>query len=759
MDFDTFLSDLKNAPEYAGQIQHLRELAPREPEFRDLTHELHPKVRAILDGLGVDSLWRHQAEAIDLALDGENVVVVSSTASGKTLCYTIPLAEKLYARPTSRAFLIFPTKALAQDQLRKLSEFGAGSAFVAETYDGDTPGNRRRRIKKEAQVVLTNPDMLHIGIMPYHHTWAEFFRNLQFVILDEVHVYRGVFGSHTANVIRRLRRIANHYGADPQFICCSATISNPRELCEKLTGLDFTLVDRDGSPQGKRLFAFWNPPEVEKKSGQRRSANLEAADLITRLMRRGVRNICFTIARRQAELILTYARKNLEGSGLADRIMAYRGGYLPAERRDIERRLFDGDLLAVTSTTALELGVDIGSLDAAIMVGYPGSVASTWQQAGRAGRGKQEALAVLVALPGGIHQYLTQHPEYILEGASERAIIDPRNRFIVGGHLLCAAYELALTDADRELFGDQMEDILQILAEHRYVTKRKAWYWIDPEAYPAAEISIRSASGAGYDIVLRQGRKDDALLGTIDDASAFNMVHEGAVYLHAGETYLVDKLDLNDRIAYVRRQDVDYYTMPMVANEVHVGEAQATQKLPTGTELNLGELEVESKVIGYSKRKQITEQDLGQTQLSLPASSYESVGIWIKLSKNDTGLLQDKKRDLMGSIHALEHAMIQLLPLFALCDAHDVGGTSHNQHPDLNGPGIFMYDGYPGGVGICESAFERILELVTATAQTIAACPCEQGCPSCVQVADCGDGNFPLDKLGALDLARSWIGQ
>ena len=377
MDFHSFLDDLTHHPDYRGQLQHLRELPGREAEFGELAHELAPAVRAILAGLGIERLWRHQAEAVDLVLDGKNVVVVSSTASGKTLCYTIPVAQRIYMRPTSRAFLVFPTKALAQDQLRKLSEFGAGSAFVAETYDGDTPGSRRRRIKKEAQVVLTNADMLHVGILPYHHTWAEFFRRLEFVVLDEVHIYRGVFGCHTANVIRRLRRIAAHYGADPQFVCCSATISNPKELCEALTGLDFSLVDRDGSPQGKRLFALWNPPVLDPKSGERRSANLEAVDLLVGLMRRRVRSICFTLARRQAELILNYARQRLQGSDLGDKIMAYRGGYLPAERREIERKLFDGELLAVTSTTALELGVDIGGLDAAIMTGYPGSVAST----------------------------------------------------------------------------------------------------------------------------------------------------------------------------------------------------------------------------------------------------------------------------------------------------------------------------------------------------------------------------------------------
>ena len=758
MDFTRFLDELRAGQDYGGQIEHVRELPPREARFADPQRDLHPRVQAILDGLGVARLWEHQARAVDLALEGRNLVVVSGTASGKTLCYTIPVAQRLYERPTSRAFFVFPTKALAQDQLRKLTDFGAGTAFRAETYDGDTPAARRRQIKREAQVVLTNPDMLHVGILPYHHTWADFFRNLRFVILDEVHVYRGVFGSHTANVMRRLRRIAAHYGAAPQFICCSATIANPKDLCERLTGLDFELVDRDGAPRGRRAFVMWNPPTLEKKTGRRRSMNLEAADLLAALMRRSVRAICFTLARRQAELILTYTRKALEGSGLADKIMAYRGGYLPAERREIERRLFDGNLLAVTSTTALEVGVDIGGLDAAVLAGYPGSVSSTWQQAGRAGRGRQDALAVLIAGAGGIQQYLLQHPEYLLEAASEKAAIDPHNRFILAGHLLCAAYELALRDADAELFGPAMEEILHILAEHGYVTRRSAWYWIDADTYPAGEISIRSASGAGYDIIVRETGKEDALLGTIDDATAFMMVHEGAVYLHGGRSYMVDRLDLKNRVAYVHPEEVGYYTQAMATSEVRARPAEETRALPGGAEACLGELEVKSQVIGYSRRRQITEQELGQFPLNLPPSSYETVGVWIKLGEGDVGLLQDGGHDLMGAIHALEHALIQLLPLFALCDPHDVGGSSHNHHPDLGGPGIFLYDGFPGGVGICESAFERLGELVAAVADTIAACGCEEGCPSCVQAPDCGDGNRPLDKQGALALARRWAG-
>lgn len=757
MDFSALLQELSASPEYRGRIAAVLNLPPREARFRELEHPLHPSVREALRRLGVQRLWEHQARAVDLALEGHNLVVLSATASGKTLCYLLPLMEYLAQRPASRALLLYPTKALAQDQLRRLADFGAGDHFQADTYDGDTAAHRRRRIKREAQVVLTNPDMLHVGILPYHHTWADFFRNLKLVVLDEVHVYRGVFGSHTANVLRRLRRIAHHYGSDPQIICCSATIANPGELCQALTGVPVEVVDQDGSPQGNRTLVLWNPPPVNLRSGRRRSANMEAAEWVARLMQAGVRSICFALARRQAELILQHVRRVLAGSTLGDKIMAYRGGYLPAERRQIEKRLFDGELLAVTSTTALEVGVDIGGLDAVILAGYPGTVASTWQQIGRAGRGKQDALAVLVALPGGIHQYLLQHPEYLTSGA-ERALIDPQNRYILAGHLLCASYELALREQETELFGPQMNDILAILAEHRYVTNRRgSWYWICPDLYPAAEISIRSSSGAGYDIVLEQ-EGTTRLLGTVDDASAFLMVHEGAVYLHGGETYLVHKLDLARRVATVRAAKVNYYTVAMSISEVRVDIAEEQQALPGDTVCHYGSLAVKSAVIGYTRRRQGTDAEMGQFPLSLPASAYETTGLWLRIGPSDVRMLQEAGHDLMGSIHALEHALIALLPLFCMCDPHDVGGVSHSNHPDLGGPGIFLYDGHPGGVGICEAAYERVGELLAAAAQVIGACPCEEGCPSCVQAPDCGDGNRPLDKEGAGRLAAHWAG-
>lgn len=765
MDLRQLIEEIRRSPSYRGQIAWLHEIPARPGRYAELPAGLDEHVRAILEGLGIERLYVHQAWAIEAALAGEHVITVTGTASGKTLTYVLPIAQRLYERPARRALLMYPTKALAQDQLRKLAEFGAGSAFHAATYDGDTPGRDRRRIKREAQVVLTNPDMLHVGILPYHHTWAEFFRNLEFVVLDEVHTYRGVFGAHTANVLRRLRRICAAYGSDPQFIACSATIGNPGELFAKLTGLQATVIDEDGAPHGRRILLLWQPPEIRGDPLRRRSANLEAAELMAELVRAHVRTIVFVLARSVAELILRYAREQLaDYEDLADRVMSYRGGYLPEERREIERRLFAGELLGVVTTTALEVGVDIGGLDAAILTGYPGTISSTWQQIGRAGRGQQDALGALVTLPGGVHRYLLDHPDYLLRAESERALIDPQNRYILAGHLLCAAYERPLEDADRALFGDDMEAILEILANPAYredadlpfIAKRNRWYWVDPDLYPAGEISLRSTGGPPWEI--RLSGKDE-LLGTVDAGSAFRMVHPGAVYLHAGDSYVVEKLDVEQRTAWVRRRRVNYYTQPMTASHMRVLSWQDERELAQGARALLGELEITARVVGYRKVRQITEQALGTEELDLPPSTIETVGVALAPARADVEALRAASRDVMSSLHALEHALIALLPLFAFCDPRDVGGVSEAEHEDLAGPVISVYDAYNGGVGIAEAAYDRLDDLLAAVAENIASCPCEDGCPACVQAANCGDFNQPLDKQGALLLARRLVGE
>ncbi|MGD9498462.1 MAG: DEAD/DEAH box helicase, partial [Armatimonadota bacterium] len=534
-----------------------------------------------------------------------------------------------------------------------------------------------------------------------------------------------------------------------------------------LTGLQARVIDDDGAPQGRRFLLIWEPPAIQGQPMRRRSANLEAAELMAELVRAHIRTIVFVLARSVAELILRYAREGLAAyEGLADRIMSYRGGYLPEERREIERRLFEGELLGVVSTTALEVGVDIGGLDAAILTGYPGTISSTWQQIGRAGRGQQDSLGVLVVLPGGVHRYILDHPRYLLEAQSEVALIDPTNRYILAGHLLCAAFERPIEEADAALFGEQMEAILQILADPSnredsdlpFVTKRTKWYWVDPELYPAAEISLRSAGGPPWSIRL-QGRGGGELLGTVDAASAFRIVHPGAVYLHAGESYVVQELDLQAQTAWVKRKRVDYYTQPMTASKMSVLGWQTQRDLPSGARALLGELKITSVVTAYRKVRQVTEQGLGIEDLELPATTIETVGIALAPGEADVRALAEAGCDLMGSLHALEHAIIALLPIFAFCDARDVGGVSESAHEDLAGPVISVYDAYNGGVGIAEVAYDRLDDLLAAVAEQIAGCDCENGCPGCVQAPNCGDFNEPLDKEGALLLARRLVGE
>jgi len=750
----SLVDELMASREYRGQIVFLGETKAQPAQWAEGSPPLSALAAEALRRQGIERLYSHQAEAITAALAGEHVVVAAGTASGKTLCFLVPIAEALHHRPTARALLIYPTKALAQDQLRKLSDFGAGEVFQADTYDGDTPQARRRLVRRRAQVVLTNPDMLHVGVLPYHSAWAEFFRELRYVVIDEMHVYAGVFGAHTANVMRRLRRVAAHYGSQPTFICCSATVGNPAELAETLTGLPHRVVSRDGSPNAGKLLVMWNPPLVDRRAGQRRSANMEAAELLAWLVQRQVRTIVFTLARRQAELIVRYARDKLPPGCLREKVMAYRAGYLPEQRRAIERRLFDGELLGVVATSALELGIDIGGLDAVIMAGYPGRVSSFWQRAGRAGRRHQQALVALIALETGVDQYIMAHPEYLLDQSSERILFDPQNPYILAGHLMCAAYELPIAPEETSLFGPKAPELLELLEGERYVTRRQRWHWLSADVYPAGLIGLRSASGAGYDIFVRGEDGREELLGTVDDAAAFRVVHPGAVYLHEGAAYLVTKLDLDARRALVVPHDADYYTEPLVSSQVVPGIAEEDRRAGGGLRWCLGELQVTEQVVGYRRRRQVTEQDLGVEPLDLPAKEFETQGLWIVIGEAELLLLSERGRDVLGSLHALEHALIAVTPLFVLCDERDIGGVSYPSAPGMGMPTIFLYDGYPGGVGIARAAFGRLGEILAAAGELVRACPCEGGCPACVQSAGCGDGNWPLDKSGAAELAE-----
>ncbi len=756
MNVREVLDAFKRRSDYRQQLVYARYLPPRQATYAELQPTLPQSLERALQKQGITRLYRHQAEAIASTRRREHVVVVTPTASGKTLCYNLPVLETLSTVPTMRALYLFPTKALAQDQAGALAEFGLPNLRFG-TYDGDTPSPQRRRLREEAQIILTNPDMLHLGILPQHFRWVNVFRHLRYVVIDDVHVYRGVFGSNVANILRRLRRVCRLHGSDPVFICTSATVANPQEFVSTLLGLPVTVIDADGAPSGPKWFVLWNPPVIDEARTRRRSSYTEATALFTDLVRQDVRTIAFTQSRKITELVYRYARMNLEetAADLADRISPYRAGYLPEERRGIERRLFTGDLLGVVCTSALELGIDVGTLDAAILVGFPGTIASTWQRAGRAGRGSGEALVVLIALEDALDQYLMNNPEYLFERSCEHAVIDPENPYILARHLRCAAAEVPLWAKDTELFGQRTTEIAALLAEHGdFVQRRGRWYWAKP-AYPASDVEVRSVSGDLFRIIEARGGR---LVGTVDAARAFEQVHPGAIYLHQGEPYVVQHLDLEQKIAPVVPTSGDYYTQPRSTTDLEILDAQKERRWGPTT-VYFGNVDVTTQVISFVRKRLFSEDVLGEEFLDLPAQRLQTTALWFPIP----GWLDDEVRrrglDLAGGIHAVEHAAIGILPLFAMCDRWDLGGVSYPIYPELHAASIFIYEGHPGGVGITEKGFALLDDLMAATLRVIETCPCDAGCPSCIQSPKCGNLNDPLDKNAARLLLRRLLGQ
>ncbi|MDR7518760.1 MAG: DEAD/DEAH box helicase [Armatimonadota bacterium] len=751
---EAFLEDVERQDGYRGQVVCRQFLPPRPARYADLNTPLHPRLVRWLQEHGIQRLYTHQAAAVEAVRQGRHIAVVTPTASGKTLCYNVPVLDALLADPRARALYLFPTKALAQDQLDTLLAFDVPEVSVA-TYDGDTPPRERRAIRERARILLSNPDMLHVGILPQHFRWKPFLQRLRFVVVDDMHVYRGVFGSNVANVLRRLRRVCRFHGADPQFVCTSATIANPEEFASRLLGLPVEVIDDNGAPSGPRWFLLWNPPLRDRAGAARRSALSEATALFVDLVRRGVRTIAFTKARKVTELISRYAAARLreEAPHLASQISPYRAGYLPEDRRRIERRLFDGDLLGVVSTSALELGIDVGGLDAALLVGFPGTIASTWQRAGRAGRGTAPSLAVLIAQDDALDQYLMRHPDYLFDRPCEHAVIDPENPYVLARHLRCAAAEIALVPADLALFGDRAREVIPLLEEAGdLVARRGRWYWIGRQRYPAQAVDIRSASGATFRIV----GPDRRTIGTVEAARAFEQVHPGAVYLHQGETYLVSELDLQARTAHVRPSAADCYTQPRTTIDLTIRRRQAAR--PWGpTAVEFGEVEVATQVVGFARKQLFTDTVLGVEPLDLPAQRLQTRAVWFAVPDALEARLRARGLDFAGGIHAVEHAAIGVLPLFAMCDRWDIGGVSYPMHPQTRTPTIFIYDGHPGGVGITEKGYALFESLMTATREVIEACPCEGGCPSCIQSPKCGNLNEPLDKRAALVLLRGLL--
>ncbi|WP_422753694.1 DEAD/DEAH box helicase [Micromonospora sp. WMMD708] len=742
------VTHVERVPARAGQQAPWPQWAPEE-------------LRAAFARRGVTAPWRHQAEAAELAYAGQHVVVATGTASGKSLAYQLPTLATLLADPRATVLYLAPTKALAADQLRAVAGLDLDGVRPA-TYDGDTPRTEREWIRRHSRFVLTNPDMLHHGLLPGHTHWSGFLRRLTYVVVDECHTYRGVFGSHVAHVLRRLRRRCAQFGRTPVFLLASATSGDPAATAGRLTGVPVTAVTEDTSPRGGVTFALWEPPllpppadvgatadvaaAADDLTQVRRSALRETADLLADTVAEGVRTLAFVRSRRGAEVVAANARRALDEAvpGLGERVAAYRAGYLKEERRKLERALLHGDLLGLASTNALELGVDLVGLDAVLICGWPGTRASLWQQAGRAGRSGDEALAVLVARDDPLDTYLVHHPEALFGRPVEATVLDPANPYVLTPQLACAAAESPLTPADLELFGDGAKEAVDELVQAGDLRQRPTgWYWRHRER---PEIDLRGEGGAPVCVVeASTGR----LLGTVDGGSAHFLVHPGAVYLHQGVSYVVDALDLDDGCALVHAEEPDWSTHARDVTSLSVVSVRSYRDAgPVG--LFLGEVDVTSQVVSYQRRRIASGEVIDTRPLDLPARELRTVAVWFTLSPQSLAAAGVEPADVPGALHAAEHAAIGLLPLMATCDRWDIGGLSTALHPDTEAPTVFVYDGHPGGAGFAERAYRTAAAWLGATRDAVVECGCESGCPSCVQSPKCGNGNNPLSKSGSV---------
>ena len=716
------------------ELAHLVTEPERAARYAPLPDELDPRVRS---AIGVPQLYAHQRAVWDAAARGEHVMVTTGTASGKTLAFNLPVLDELARQPKSRALYLYPTKALAQDQFRTLSGYSVPRLKPA-IYDGDTPSEQRWQIRKWANVILTNPDMIHVGLLPNHDRWGDVLSNLRYVIVDEAHVYRGVFGSHVANVLRRLRRLARVYGAEPQFVLASATISNPGELGASLIGEPVTVVGDDAAPRTERTIVLWNPPLLDGELGLRASALAEAARLQAMFVDRGLRTLTFAKSRKAAELIHRFTAERL---GDDTHLSPYRAGYTAHERREIERRLGAGELLGVSATNALELGIDVGLLDAVISVGFPGTIASLRQQWGRAGR-RGNGLAVLVATEDALDQFFMREPDKLLGRRVEAAILDYENPRVLAGHVRAAAYEAPLTDSDADTLGAEAIRMARSDPELKETPAGIVWAGKD---HPAARVPLRSTDPDAFTVV---DGTTGSVLGLVERSRAYTTVHEGAVYLHRGESFLVRELDLTTLHAVVEPFAGNWYTQAKKETMTQIVEPRRVE-WRLGLELAFGEIEVTEQVVGYERKTISGQERIELVALELPPTTFSTEAIWFLPEPQQLAGL-DEMPKLLGTLHAAEHALIALLPLWAMCDRWDIGGLSTNIHPQTGRPTVFVYDGHPGGIGITERGFEQFEGWARDTAALIRGCPCHDGCPSCVQSPKCGNLNDMHDKYGAL---------
>lgn len=753
MSLDKFLKIIDADRQFSLALANHERLAAQPSKFAEPVTPLAPNIRKALEQSGIEQLYSHQAESLNLIRTGHNLVAITPTASGKSLLYNLPIIERLASDPEAHALYLFPLKALEQDQFIKLGDLikAAGSEISVAIYDGDTPTEERTKIrKKPPSIIITNPDMLHLAIMGYHASWEDFLRGLKFVVIDELHVYRGIFGSHFLHVLHRLDRLCRYYGTEPQYVATSATIAGAGELAEQLTGHPFSVIEDSGAPVSKRHFLFFNPEE---------SYLTFALQLFATALKCGLKSIVFSKSRRTTELLHRWM--NEAYGEFSKKISSYRAGFLPEERREIEAKLQSGKLNGVISTSALELGIDIGGLDVCIMVGYPGTIATTWQRAGRVGRGDAPSCICMVAGQDQLDQYFMRNPSDFYARSVERAVVDNSNEFIAKPHIVCAAQEVPIKADDPMLADPNTKQLIDELTnEGKLLLGADASRWFAARGRPQRLVNIRAA-GEMVNIELEKGGKGQ--LGSVSGRSVFAECHPGAIYLHRASQYLVTDLDLTARRVKVRRTDVKYYTVPMFEKDTEILEVfKQKEYLPSNTIVNsedniqpqctvsLARLKVTEQLVGFQKRRIYGQELISQHDLEYPPTSYETVGLSISIPDNALMLSAEKAVNFRGGIHGIEHAMLALAPLFALCDRNDMGGYSTVSHPNVNGAAVFLYDGHPGGIGLSARLYEIFAELTERTLRLVKDCPCEIGCPSCIHSPKCGHGNIPLDKASTI---------
>lgn len=734
---EEWLTQVRENTEIMDNVTHWRTLAPRDARTAPLPEGLHHAWKEALNSRGVSELYTHQAEAYRAVRAGNHVVAVTPTASGKTLCYNLPVMQSLLENEEGRALYLFPTKALAQDQVAELQALAdlMDVGIKTHTYDGDTPPTVRTAIRNAGHIVVTNPDMLHSAILPHHTKWVKLFENIKYIVIDEVHAYRGVFGSHVANVIRRLKRICKFYGSTPQFICASATIDNPQEHAERLIGEKVTLVDNNGAPMGEKHFVFYNPPVVNKQLGIRRSSVLETRKLAGLLLKQGVQTIVFARSRVRVELLLTYLQELIRDKINDKSIRGYRGGYLPKLRREIERGLRSGEIRGVVSTNALELGIDIGQLQACVLNGYPGTIASTWQQSGRAGRRQESSITFMVASSNPLDQYMIQNPDFFFNRPPERALIHPDNLLVLMDHVKCAAYELPFEAGDT--FGSEsLEDMMEFLVEEKVLHKAGSrWFWME-QSFPAHNISLRSAAQENFVII--DNTNGSRVLGEVDRFSAPTLIHEEAIYIHEGVQYQVEKLDYPEKKAYVREVSVDYYTDANLAVELKV--LYVDKERESGELIRqYGELTVNAKPTIFKKIKLRTHENIGSGPIHLPEEELHTSGYWFSFSEEAAA--RKSKNEMQFALLGIANVLVHIAPLYLMCDPFDIRVVPQVKAVHTQKPTIYFYDRYPGGIGLSERLFEVHDDLIRQAKSLIRACTCLSGCPACVG---------PIEEVGLL---------